>query len=134
VDAEKLGFQGRLMPAQLRGLQQAASSAGPADVTYVKTPLELLKATADGARHIQITEHLDLTTVAPIPSPLALDGMAFQQKLKLMPSTWSIQVRPSCPRVLFSIKSHSMYCNISHDADPKVSLICCNDAQIWPTA
>jgi hypothetical protein len=95
VDAEEMGFHGRLIPAQLRGLQQAASSAGPAEVTYVKTPFDLLKATADGARHIQITEHLDLTTVAPISTPPAMDEMAFRDKLELTASTWSIQVRPS---------------------------------------
>jgi hypothetical protein len=94
LQVEGIG-QRSLMPAQLRSLQQAVSSAGPAELTSVKTPNELLTAISEGARHIQITEHLDLTTVKPVTSNNIFDRELFLEKFLLVDSTWSIQVRSS---------------------------------------
>jgi indole-3-glycerol phosphate synthase len=72
-----------------RSLQQLAGPAGAANfegVTNVTTPEELQEAVSAGARHILITEHLDLTTLKIIPTsklPIIL-GMSN--------NTWTIRV------------------------------------------
>jgi hypothetical protein len=50
-----------LKPAGLRTLQQSKPM-----VTAVSTPQELLDTVSRGAAHIEIRQHLDLTTVAPL--------------------------------------------------------------------
>jgi hypothetical protein len=55
--------QSNLQPPILRALHEAPGPAGEAEVTYVMTPEELHAAVSEGARHIEITEHLDLTTL-----------------------------------------------------------------------
>lgn len=52
-------------PMALRKLQQSLH----AEVTVVATPQQLLDAVDGGARHIEIREHLDLTTVLPLSGP-----------------------------------------------------------------
>jgi hypothetical protein len=71
----------------LRALQEAASAAGSAQVTYVTTPEELQGALSAGARHIEITEHLDLTPFEVFNSTYGL------VKVEVNASTWSIRVR-----------------------------------------
>jgi hypothetical protein len=61
--ALEVDYQRNLQPPMLRGLQEAPGPAGEAEVTYVMTPEELHAAVSQGARHIEITEHLDLTTL-----------------------------------------------------------------------
>jgi hypothetical protein len=85
-----VGDDGTPGPAFLRALQAAADAAGSADVTYVTTPESLNAAVVDGRRHIEITQHLDLTTLASGNISTA----AHLIKLLLGPSTWSIRVRP----------------------------------------
>jgi hypothetical protein len=66
-----LRYQGHLPPAMQRSLQQAAGPAGAVNyegVRYVKSPEKLQMAVTAGARHIQITEHLDLSTLEPSES------------------------------------------------------------------
>jgi hypothetical protein len=63
-----LKYQGNLPSAMRRSLQQVSGPAGAINnegVRYVKTPEELQAAVSEGARHIQITDHLDLTTLEP---------------------------------------------------------------------
>jgi hypothetical protein len=62
-------------------------------VPYVATPEELQAALSAGARHIEITEHLDLTTFETFNSEYGL------VKVEVSASTWSIRVCSisSCP-------------------------------------
>jgi hypothetical protein len=73
-----------LHPPMLRSLQDAAGGEG---VTYVTTPDELFDAISLPARHIEITEHLDLT----------IGGITTYESryimYKLQNYTWSIRVR-----------------------------------------
>jgi hypothetical protein len=72
-----------------RSLQQVAGPEGSAEhegVTYVTTPEELREAVSAGARHILITEHLNLTTLQ-IPPISSLPTM-----LGISNSTWTIRV------------------------------------------
>jgi hypothetical protein len=50
-----------LRPAGLRALQQSKPK-----VTAVSTPQQLLDAVSRGDAHIEIRQHLDLTTVVPL--------------------------------------------------------------------
>jgi hypothetical protein len=102
LQGEVMDHQMSLMPSQLRALQQAASSAAPAEVTYVGTASALQAAISEGARHIQITEHLDLSAIEIFLSSHYLHGEGFQAKFELMVSTWSIRVRPSPCLQLFA--------------------------------
>jgi hypothetical protein len=63
-------------------------------VTNVGNTRELVAAVSEGARHIQITEHLDLTAIETLWSGFDLGGQDFDEKLAFMFSTWSIRVRP----------------------------------------
>jgi hypothetical protein len=77
-----------LKPPVLRALHEAADSGGMAEVAYVATTEELQAAVDEGARHIQITQHLDLTAITVF--------LIF--KIDLKGSTLSIRVCLSCPR------------------------------------
>jgi hypothetical protein len=77
-----------LKPPMLRALQEAADSGGMAEVSYVATTEELQAAVDEEARHIEITQHLDLTTITVF--------LIF--KFDLKGSTLSIRVCLSCPR------------------------------------
>jgi ketol-acid reductoisomerase len=79
--------QTQLRPAMLRALQEAVSAAEKTRVTYVATPDELQTALSAGARHIEITEHLELTFFETFNSVYGL------VKLQANASTWSIRVR-----------------------------------------
>jgi hypothetical protein len=76
-----------LRPAGLRTLQQSKPN-----VTAVSTPQQLLDAVSRGDAHIEIRQHLDLTTV----TPLHVDGlfMTFSGHPDSFPgSVLSIRVR-----------------------------------------
>jgi hypothetical protein len=77
-----------LKPAGLRTLQRAAAPAEAEGVAYVATPEELAAALSIPARHIEITEHLDLTTLRNSFSYRGQDIM-----LNVSMHTWSIRVR-----------------------------------------
>jgi hypothetical protein len=79
-----------LKPAGLRALQRAVAPAGAEGVAYVTTPQELVDALSAGVRHIEITEHLDLTTLRNSFSYSGQDIM-----LNVSMHTWSIRVRSS---------------------------------------
>jgi hypothetical protein len=81
-----------LKPAMLRALQEAPGTAGNGEITYVSTANELQEALQEGARHIEIRQHLILTGIQS-NSSLAI----YLVKLVPSDSTWSIRVRPSCP-------------------------------------
>jgi hypothetical protein len=90
-----LRYRGNLPLAMQRSLKQVADPAGAANyegVRYVTTPQELQAAVADGARHIQITDHLDLTTLEP---SMILPNSFLPTILGISKSTLSIQVRSS---------------------------------------
>jgi hypothetical protein len=75
-----------LKPPVLRALQQTVNSVGFIEVTYVATTEELFTALFNGARHITILQHLDLTTtVEELP---LLTSIIFKS------STLSFRVRP----------------------------------------
>jgi hypothetical protein len=84
-----LKYRGTLQPAMRRSLQQEAGPAGAADydgVTKVTRPAELQEAVSAGARHILITEHLDLTTLKIIPTS------RLPKMLGVTNNTWTIRV------------------------------------------
>jgi hypothetical protein len=90
-----LNYRDNLPPGMQRSLQQAAGPAIAANfegVTNVKTPVELQAAVSEGARHILITEHLDLTTLEP--SKLSPNSN-ISTILEISNSTLSIHVRLS---------------------------------------
>lgn len=61
---------------------------GSASIGYaiVKTPQQLLDAVVAGIRHIEIQDHLDMTTVAPLDTE-------YQDMMEPTQATWSIRVR-----------------------------------------
>jgi hypothetical protein len=79
-------------PPALRALQEAATAAETPDIATVTTPEQLQEALVAQVRHVEIKEHLDLTTMA-----LSADGMS-GPLLSLHESgpTWSIRVRSTC--------------------------------------
>jgi hypothetical protein len=89
----------------LRALQEAASAEGSAQVTYVSTPQELQTALSAGALHIEITEHLDLTSLETFNSEW--DGPGGLVKVEVVASTWSIKVR-----VFSLVMSSDWHCNL----------------------
>jgi hypothetical protein len=89
VEAEEaVDNQMVLKPPMLRALQELAGSGRVKGVTYVETPQELQAAVDEGARHIEITQHLDLTV-------LAVRTIYPRLKIEVQASTLSIRVRPS---------------------------------------
>jgi hypothetical protein len=83
--------QETLKRTMLRSLQQAAEGTGSEKVVYVATANEFQAAARAGARHIEVTEHLDLT-----------NDEAFY-KVHVSRSTWSIRVRPTCVLLAMAI-------------------------------
>jgi hypothetical protein len=72
-----------------RSLQQVSGPTGAATydgVTNVTTPVELQEAVLAGARHILITDHLDLTTLEIIPTS------ELPKVLEITNSSWTIRV------------------------------------------
>jgi hypothetical protein len=74
-------------PPALPALQAAAGTAGEGGVAYVATAEELQAAAGVGARHIVITAHLDLSSLA------AFKGVKLKRMIETRASTWSIRVR-----------------------------------------
>jgi hypothetical protein len=70
----------------LRALQQTASGSGRSQFAYVTTVEELQAALSAGVRHVEITEHLDLT---PYDTAFIEDVLI---KLRVNNATWSIRV------------------------------------------
>jgi hypothetical protein len=104
--------QSYLQLAMWRSLQVAAP-AGEINheaLIYVKTPAALQAAVSAGARHIQITEHLDLTTLETskiflifgLPTILAISN-----------DTWSIRVRSSSSFCAWIIQSCAVHLLLS---------------------
>jgi hypothetical protein len=84
--------QSDLKPAMQDVHQQVGSASVSAEVTDVRTPEELQAALSTGARHIEIINHLDLTTI----QAATIDNVtSHPSKLGLTPSTWTIHVRLS---------------------------------------
>jgi hypothetical protein len=61
--AQLVEYEVNMDAVTLRNLQEASDAKGAVEVAYVSTPGELQAALAAGAPHIQIQEHLDLTTL-----------------------------------------------------------------------
>jgi hypothetical protein len=83
--------QGNLKPVRLRVLQQEASQMADGEVKYVSTAVKLHEAMLAGARHIVITDHLDLTVIETSKQK----GLLSDVKLVTSTSTLSIRVRLS---------------------------------------
>jgi hypothetical protein len=73
----------------VRALKQAASSVEGANVTYVETAEALQDAVSRGKSHIEITKHLDLTSLKNF------DGVTAPVKLHIKDSTNNLRVRIS---------------------------------------
>jgi hypothetical protein len=88
-----------LSPPALRALQVAAGTAGEGEVAYVATAGDLQAAAGLGARHIVITDHLDLSSIEAFIDYALGEPRATLVKLGLLTSTWSIRVCSSlsCP-------------------------------------
>jgi hypothetical protein len=84
-------------PSLLRTLQQAPETSGSQQVAHVKTPRDFQEALAAGKRHIEIREHLDLTTIETIAGPIP-GSLPDLFGLDATSSTFSIRVRSSCLR------------------------------------
>jgi hypothetical protein len=89
VAAQIMVHQSNMKDSMVRSLQQEAGPDGSVEVTAVTTAEGLQQAAYEGARHIEITEHLDLTTVDPADQ--FSDVLTI---LSVRESTWSISVRP----------------------------------------
>jgi hypothetical protein len=92
-------YQSHPKPPMLRALQQTATAAGSSQFAYVTTVEELRAALSAGVRHIEITEHLDLTPYEAAPKEF------FKVKLTVNNSTWSIRVRSLRPWLSASVCS-----------------------------
>jgi urease beta subunit len=92
-----------LKPAMLRTLQQAAGATGSENVVSVATANEFQAAVKTGVRHITITEHLDFTNQEA--AFYDEDGKGY--KLKVLPSTWSIRVRPPCASLAIAVEEYT---------------------------
>jgi hypothetical protein len=107
----------------LRTLQQAAGATGSEKVVSVATVTAFQDALREGARYIQITEHLDLTN-----EDLGDDyDNGENPTLQLLPSTWSIRVRPPCPSLAMTVENITLYAPYMHVPDmhvPYMHLIC----------
>jgi hypothetical protein len=90
-------------PSALRDLQAAAGTAGEGEVAYVATAEELQAAAGAGARHIVITDHLDLSSLA------AFKGVKLKRMIETMASTWSIRVR--CLQIIASAHEDCCMCH-----------------------
>jgi hypothetical protein len=91
-----------LKPAMLRTLQQAAGAPGSEKVVSVATSSELQAALRKGARHIEITEHLDFTN-----EEAAFEDYGEAYKLSVSRSTWSIRVRRPCASLAMSVDEYT---------------------------
>jgi hypothetical protein len=92
-----------LKPTMLRRLQRAAVATGSEKVVSVATSYEFQEALRTGARHIDITEHLDLTN-----EEVAFeDDYGDSYKLQVLPSTWSIRVRPPCSSLALTVDEYT---------------------------
>jgi hypothetical protein len=85
-----------------RTLQQAAGATGRANVVHVGTSDEFQEAVRAGARHIEITQQLDLT----YQEAASYNTFVFF-KLQVLPSTWSIRVRPPCASLSITVDEHT---------------------------
>jgi hypothetical protein len=91
VTAPVVDYSRDLKPLVLRALQEVPAEVGYDQVTYVATATELVNAMYAKARHIEITEHLDLTAFIDTYDPF---GNAVSMHLDVR--TWSIRVRSKC--------------------------------------
>jgi hypothetical protein len=91
-----------LKPMMLRTLQQAAGATGSEEVVSVATSNEFQEALRAGARHIEITEHLDLTF-----QEAELSSVKLSYKLEVLPSTWSIRVRQPCASLARTVDEYT---------------------------
>jgi hypothetical protein len=85
----------KLKPCLLRTLQQAPDTSRLRQVAYVKTPRDLQEAFDTGKRHIEIREHLDLTTIETFATPFLRNR--WLNGLNVTSNTFSIRVRPRVP-------------------------------------
>jgi hypothetical protein len=81
-----------LQPASLRALQEAVASGGNEAVVYVRTPQQLVHAVSAAARHIEITEHLNLTKIDKFFSDDNFPT-GYRTLLNVSVHTWSSRVR-----------------------------------------
>jgi hypothetical protein len=92
--------QSNLKHSMVRSLQQEAGPDGSVEVTAVTTAEGLQQAAYEGARHIEIREHLDLTTIDPAIDDRFSDVLTI---LSVSNSTWSIRVRLVFPCCVWKI-------------------------------
>jgi hypothetical protein len=93
-------YQSNLKPDMMRALHQTAETAGYTQVSLVKTARDLQQAVSAGKRHIEIRQHLDLTTINPSDYDDYSDSFFV---LNLSSSTLSIRVRLPSPLVDMSM-------------------------------
>jgi hypothetical protein len=98
VSAQMRKCESKLNPCLLRTLQQAPDTSGIQQVAHVKTARDFQEALADGKRHIEIREHLDLTTIDMLATPISGANYSFLVGVNVTSSTFSIRVRSSCLR------------------------------------
>jgi hypothetical protein len=108
--AQMVGNQSDLNPAALRALQAAAGTAGEGEVAYVATAGDLQAAAGLGARHIVITDHLDLSSIEAFIDHALGEPRSTLVKLGLLTSTWSIRVRFTTSPDKAKCGWHCSYC------------------------
>jgi hypothetical protein len=92
VTASTMDHPSDMKPTMLRALQEEAVHAANGDVSYVSTAKELVDALNARERHIEITEHLDLTIIdKDLLNNNSSDG--FLTIMNNSKHTWSIRVR-----------------------------------------
>jgi hypothetical protein len=102
--AHVVEYQGNMKHTMLRALQQSTSVNQSGEVAYVDTAEALRAAVLAGAQHIEIRDHLDLTSMQASDSPY----VDFLTMLQLAETTISIRVRSSSLRCAI-IASASVY-------------------------
>jgi hypothetical protein len=94
-------YQSNVQPDMMRALQQTGDTARYTQVSVVKTARDLQQAVSEGDRHIEIRQHLDLTTMDPLDYD---DYVDIFFALFVSSSTLSIRVRLPCP--FFALNMH----------------------------
>jgi hypothetical protein len=93
-------YQSSLQPDMMRALQQTGDTARYTQVSLVKTARALQQSVSAGDRHIEIRQHLDLTTIDPADYDDNSDSFFV---LNLSSSTLSIRVRLPSPLLAMSM-------------------------------
>jgi hypothetical protein len=103
--AHVVEYRGNMKHTMLRALQQSTSLNQSGEVAYVDTAEALRAAVLAGAQHIEIRDHLDLTSMQASDSPY----VDFLTVLQLAETTVSIRVRSRSLRCASIIASATVY-------------------------